>query len=116
MTTLLTDVYLTLFISIPPVIVTAGLFCMRKAYSTYKLSGDRFKNMPFLIFYTALQSPWYARQFWGQTDITESLPADLKSVVANSRRQINYAKLTIVLWVIFVLSFGALAAYLRRRT
>ena len=116
MTTLLTDVYLALLISIPLVVAMAGLFCMRKAYSTYKLLGDRFKNMPFLIFYAAFQSPWYARQFWGQADISESIPADLKSSVANSRRQINYGMVVIVLWGLFVLSFGALAAYLRRHT
>jgi hypothetical protein len=78
--------------------------------------GDRFKNMPFLIFFTALQSPWYASQFWGQADIAESLPDGLRSSVADSRRQISRGKIAAVLWIVFVLSFGALTAYLRRHT
>ena len=116
MTALLTKIYLVLFFSIPFVMAMAGLFCITKAYSTYKLVGDRFKNMPFLAFFTALQSPWYASQFWGQADIAESLPDGLKSSVANSRRQINHGKITAALWIVFVLSFGALTAYLRRHT
>ena len=86
---------------------------MRTAYLTYKLLGNRFDNATFYWFYTALQSPWYASQFWGQADIAKSLPDDLKARVANARRQINYGMATIVLWIIFVSSFGALAAYLR---
>jgi len=106
--------YLALLISIPIVGTLAGLFCMRKGYSTYKLLGYRFENMPFSVFYTALQSPWYASQFWGQADIAESLPDDLKTRVASARRQINYGMATVVLWIILVFSIGAIAAYFRR--
>jgi len=70
--------------------------------------------MPFLVFYTALQSPWYASQFWGQADIAESLPGELKTRVANARREINYGIATVVLWIILVFFFGAIAAYFRR--
>ena len=106
--------YLALLISIPIVGTLTGLFCMRKAYSTYKLLGHRFKDMPFFVFYTALQSPWYASQFWGQADIAESLTDDLKTRVASARREINYGIATIVLWIILVFSLGAIAAYFRR--
>ena len=116
MATALTKIYLALLFSIPLTMTIAGVFCVRKAYSTYKLLGGRTKNAPFLIFFTALQSPWYASQFWGQADIAETLPPDLKSQVANSRRQINYGKAIAFLWIVFVFSFGALAAYLRRKT
>jgi hypothetical protein len=89
---------------------------MRKAYSTHKLLGYRFKNVPFSVFYTMLQSPYFASQFWGQTDFLESLPDDLKVRVITARRHIGYGMASIVLWIIFVFSFGALAAYLRRHT
>jgi hypothetical protein len=114
MAAFLTQAYIVLLISIPIVGTLAELFCMQKAYSTYRLIGSRFENATFYWFYTALQSPWYASQFWGQADIAESLPADFKERVAIARRQIGYGTATVFLWVIFVFSFGAIAAYLRR--
>lgn len=62
------------FITIPVVGTLSGLFCMRTAYSTYKLVGSHFDGVGFYWFYTALQSPWYAKQFWGQDDIANTLP------------------------------------------
>jgi hypothetical protein len=105
-----------LFISVPIVGTLSGLFCMRTAYLTYKLVGNRFNNATFYWFYTALQSPWYASQFWGQADIAESLPDNLKARVANARRQINYGMATFVMWTIFAFSFGTLAAHLQSHT
>ncbi len=73
------------FISIPIVGTLSGLLCMRTAYSTYKLIGARFDGANFPWFYTALQSPWYAKQFWGQDDIANVLPDDLKTTVTRAR-------------------------------
>ena len=116
MTTLLTEMYLALLISLPIVVTLAGLFCMREAYAAYKLLGYRFNNVPFPLFYIMLQSPYFVSQFWGQADFAESLPDDLKARAITARRRIGYGMASIVFWVIFVFSFGALAAYLRRHT
>ncbi|WFU70401.1 hypothetical protein [Bradyrhizobium sp. CB2312] len=83
----------------------------RTAYSTYKLVGSRFDGANFPWFYTALQSPWYAKQFWGQDDIALALPDDLKTMVTRARNRIKYGIATIILWTIFALSVGDIAAH-----
>ncbi|MET4606588.1 hypothetical protein ABIB90_006089 [Bradyrhizobium sp. JR4.1] len=99
------------FISIPIVGTLSGLLSMRTAYSTYKLIGARFDGANFPWFYTVLQSPWYAKQFWGQDDIANGLPYDLKTTVTRARTQINYGMAAIILWTIFALCVGAAAAH-----
>jgi|EndMetStandDraft_7_1072992.scaffolds.fasta_scaffold104390_3 hypothetical protein len=99
------------FISIPIVGTLSGLLCMRTAYSTYKLIGARFGGANFPRFYTALQSPWYAKQFWGQDDIADVLPDDLKTTVTRARTLINYGMTTFILWTIFALCVGTTAAH-----
>jgi hypothetical protein len=94
----------------------AGLFCMRKAQVIYKLLGERVRGVGFLWFYFQLQGSYVAKRYPGHVDHFESLPADLKARVAVARRQIGYGMVGVVLWVIFVFSFGALAAYLRRHS
>ena len=116
MAAILTKIYLALFFSIPFFVVLAGLFCVRRAYSTYKLLGEHSKTDSFLLFFTALQSPWYASQFWGQADIAEALPVGLKARFIKSRQQINLSLVALFLWVAFVLLVGAMAAYLRRHS
>src|SRR5438132_8690898 len=91
------------FITIPIVGTISGLLCMRTAYSTYKLIGSRFDGANFTWFYTALQSPWYAKQVWGQDDIANVLPDDLKRTVTRARTQINYGMATFILWTVFAL-------------
>jgi hypothetical protein len=105
------EISMASFITIPIVGTLSGLLCMRTAYSTYKLVGSRFDDANFPWFYTALQSPWYAKQFWGQDDIAKALPDDLKTIVTRARTQINYGMATIILWTIFALSIGAIAAH-----
>lgn len=110
----LTKIYLLLFFSIPLIVVLAGSFCMWKAFGVYKILGDRVKNVGFLWFYFLLQSPYTARQMPGYVDHFDSLPEHLKARVRFARHQIRYGTASIFLWIVFVLSFGALAAYLKK--
>lgn len=116
MTNIWTEIYIALLISILPVGGLVGLFCMRKAHTVYTLLGDGVKNISFYWFYFQLQGPYVARQYPGYVDHFQSLPDDLKARVIIARRQIGYGMASIVLWVIFVFAFGALAAYLRRHS
>ena len=100
-----------LFISIPIVGTLSGLYCMQAAYSAYKLVGSHLNGTNFPWFYTALQSPWYAKQVYGQDDIAKSLPHDAKAIVTRARTQINYGMATIILWTFSALLAGALAAH-----
>jgi hypothetical protein len=100
------------FVTVPIVGTLSGLFCTRTAFSTYKLVGSRFDGATFSWFYVALQSPWYAKQFWAQDDVVKSLPEELRPMAARARMQINYGIATFVLWTIFALCIGALAAHL----
>ncbi|MCK1393941.1 hypothetical protein [Bradyrhizobium sp. 1] len=106
-----TEISKASFISIPIVGTLSGLLSMRTAYSTYKLIGARFGGANFPWFYTVFQSPWYAKQFWGQDDIANGLPDDLKTTVTRARTQINYGMAVIILWTIFALCVGATAAH-----
>jgi hypothetical protein len=111
----LTDIYfwLCLFGILPSLI---ALSCNWKSLATYKILGDHVKNLSFYDFNVILQNPHVATQFLGRADFFESLPDELKARVIAARRQIGFGMASIVLWVIFVFAFGALAAYLTRHS
>lgn len=102
-------------ISIPVVGALCGLLCLRTAYATYRLVGHRCEAMNFSWFYTALQSPWYAKQVWGQPDIAELLPDELKLSVDDARRRINRGMAASIVWTILALCFSALATHIQSR-
>jgi hypothetical protein len=111
----LTNIYLWLFfLGIPLFLTVAGSLCNWKAFIIYKMLGDRVKNIGFYRFNVILQNPYVATHFFGEEDFFESLPDDLKTSVLGARRQIRYGIASIILWIIFVLSFGAVVAHFRK--
>jgi hypothetical protein len=97
-----------------PVGALIGLLCMRIAHKIYVLLGDRVRGVGFLWFYFQFQGPFVAKNYPGYVDHFQNLPENLERRVVIARRQINYGIIATILWIVFVFSFGAVAAYLRR--
>jgi len=87
-----------------------AVFWHARAYSLYRLLGERVGNRSYLWFSFELQNPYMAGQFPGYVDIFQSLPDDLAAQVSIVRRDMKRAELIIVgCWILLVVTLIGLS-------
>jgi hypothetical protein len=85
-----------------------AIFVYWRIYVAFRLLDRRVKELGFAWFSFQFQLPSFAKGMPGYVDYFDSLPEELKKRVTAIRREINVARLIVVLWTLLLI-LGAVA-------
>jgi hypothetical protein len=110
-----TETYNMVFLILLAPLAIYAPYVYWKIFAVYNLLGSRAEKFGFLWFSVQFQLPNFAKSMPGYLNYFDELPDDSKLKVLSIRRQLNSARLVVVLWIVFLIFAGVANAWFRRR-